>query len=450
MTQAPKAPGPACPTTASHAHTHVALSPREAPFIGPLIALGLGSTVVVWGGPTYWALALALMGLVATIKSPAHGLGWLPLDVTSVWLSLTLAFTLSAACSALMFVVQGNRFNVEALLPFLLFPFIAVPVIHARISARWFWLGVVGGAFAALLIAGHQHYVLGTARAQGFMHPIAFGDIAVTFALAATIGATSRDLRTHAHPALIWALGLAALAAGFASLLSGSRGGWLSLLTVAAMGVVRMIAALPKRRRWLTALVLMGTLSVMGTLAPRHVVDRLEEGLHGGITWLQTGEVTDGSVSYRLEMWSLGWRLFSDRPWSGTNRDTLLEEKERLITAGEFSPLLRSQETMDSEWVGALVGGGVVGLLASLLLILVPIWAFRRVLASDDARTRDLALLGVWVPVVFFEFGLSISLWGVSAFRQVYVSWLVLLAALIINASQAPHRAPREHQPLRD
>lgn len=408
---------------------------------GALLIVGLASTLVVWGGPTFWPLMFSMLGIFLLARERRRWPGSTGGEAQSTLNALCLAFAAYATCSAAIFLIHGNRFNVEAILPFLLFPFLAVGVSHLKLKPRYFWWGAAWGGHAALALAAQQHYLEGMQRAQGFMHPIAFGDISVVFALAATIGVSSSHLRQHESPALIWALGTAALAASFASLLSGSRGGWLSLATVMALGAVRFIATQSKQRRWLASLALFGLL--MGGLhsAPSHVFERLETGLKGGVAWLQTGEITDGSVSYRLEMWSLGMRLFREHPLLGADRQTWLEKKEAYIQAGEFPPDLRSQETMDSEWVGALAGGGVLGLANSLMLIVVPAWAFRRAKQRGGAASQDLALLGVWIPILFFEFGLSISLWGVSAFRQVYVSWLVLLAALIINVQHLANDA---------
>jgi O-antigen ligase len=405
-----------------------------------LLILGLASCLIVWGGPTYWALAFAALGVLGCLQ-----------DRTACALvfsqpllrALVLTFTVHVVVSAALFGVHGNRFNPEVLAPFVLFPWLAVAVWRARLSATGFWWGVALGGLGAGAIASHQHFVQGIGRAHGFMNAIPFGGLSVVFALAACIGASSADLRRREHPALLWALVAAAAAASYASLLSSSKGGWLSLATVIALGAVRVLQSLRGPRRFGAAWTIAGALVIASYLAPSHVFDRVQSGWAGGVTWLQTGAITEGSVSYRLEMWSLGLRLFQEHPIVGADRATWLAKKEAYIAAGEFSPRLRSQETMDSEWVGVLAGGGLVGLLASLMLILVPAWAFKRAADQSRGMARDLALLGMWMSVVYAEFGLSISLWGVSAFRQFYVSWLVLIAALIINTQDQEAQAQR-------
>jgi O-antigen ligase len=93
------------------------------------------------------------------------------------------------------------------------------------------WWGVIGGALAALPFVAWQRIALGIDRPGGLINAITFGDLALLLALLSVTAAI--DMRDKpARPGLA---GLGALAGLAASLLTGSRGGWLALAVAALL-----------------------------------------------------------------------------------------------------------------------------------------------------------------------------------------------------------------------
>ena len=407
---------------------------------GLLLSLGLTSTLVVWGGQTYWALIFSIVGVWLAIRQPHNIQGLLLQPYRSSTLWLLGGFVLYALLRMLSYLIHGNRFNVEPLIPFLLFPFLAITVTRYRISQRYFWLGIMAGALFAAGLAAYQHFFQGIGRAQGFANPIPFGDSCVVFALAAVVGASGEYARQQERPWFRYALLIAAVAAGYASLLSGSRGGWLSLLMVAVFGGYRIWKQLKRADKPKAAVAALLLAVSLIYVAPSHVVNRIQSGATAGAHWLQTGEVMDASVSYRFEMWAFGLTLFKENPMWGASRDEWLAKRQQYVDDGRFSPKLLEIHTTDSQFIGDLAEGGLAGISVTLLLLIAPLIAFKKLAAILRSKhmldVMDLSTLGLWIPIVFAEFGLSVSLWGLSVFRQIYVSWLVLLLALIVVAIQ--------------
>jgi len=107
-------------------------------------------------------------------------------------------------------------------------------------------------------------------------------------------------------------------------------------------------------------------------------------------------------------------------------------------------PALLQNPTIDSQFFGDLAEGGVIGLSSTAVMLLCPIIAFARFTRSDNPAVQQLALVAIWICVLFAEFGLSASVWGQSTYRQFYVAWLLLLLGLIaVEHARATH-ATRE------
>ena len=181
------------------------------------------------------------------------------------------------------------------------------------------------------------------------------------------------------------------------------------------------------------------SLLVFGFFAPSHIVqDRLVSGFNGGLQWLKTGEVTDGSVSMRFEIWRLSFKVISEKPWFGhgsINAHRLWDELRKNPDASPTLSQLYEKDTkfvsFDNELLGSLVGGGVVGSLA-LLIAYLGVWiAFWRWRKHPDLQIKTLATIGLLLSPIYLEFGLTVSVFGTNVFRSVFVTLSVSLLALL-------------------
>lgn len=400
----------------------------KTPVWDKLLALGLGSTLLVWGGMTYWVLLF----LIVALRKPKIDLPNMEADH---WQTLLNATKWMAAGGLIYLITRlslslyhGDHDHLEPYLPFLLAPIMGLGIYKLRIQAQAYWIGIMLGSFGALLIAAYQRFGLGVERAFGHINPIPFGDISIIFAMGCVIGATQK---AYVRKSFRLAMGFAALCAIFASLLSGSKGGWLSLLMVLIIGGNRTYKALhPKQKKWGAAAMLAVFIGGFA-LMPKSVTERISSGVQGAIVWMETGQVTEGSVSIRFELWALALRLFKEAPIAGVSHNALVEKKENWVAQGLYDPMVLEIRTIDNQYLESLARGGILGLIAMLASLVLPVIGFRRLMRCQQKTVSDLAMVGAWIPILFAEFGLSVSLWGLSAFRQFYVSWLILLIALI-------------------
>lgn len=85
----------------------------------------------------------------------------------------------------------------------------------------------------------------------------------------------------------------------------------------------------------------------------------------------------------------------------------------------------------DNDLIDALANGGLIGGL-SLIFMLLGTWpAFWRWRHHPDAQVMTLARMGLILSPAYLLFGLSVSVFGISIFRALFVTLAVTLLALI-------------------
>lgn len=399
-----------------------------------LVWLFLSWILVVPGGPLLLALLLTTLGLL--------GVSQLPQSLASLWAWPQVR---SVAWGFAAFVVAGVFIGVwygygpgyyEAYIPFLMAPLMLHGVLTARLQAGVLWLGAASAAVLAGVLASYQSLVLDVGRAKGAMnHPIIFGDLSVVLASIALFGVLySQQSKSSLYLRAYLLLG--ALMGVWASLLSGTKGGWLSIVMVMFVFAWRLTA--DKALMWralgllcIVALILKGVL-----LAPEALVWGRLEGVWGSAKhWFDTGEVTDWSVSIRLELWSYAWELFSQKPllgWSGGEALAKLAEhlKPFNVPVG-IAPVFENDLLHFAAVAGSV---GVLSVLGLYVGVFFGFWQFKK--QVQEAQTSAFVLLGMLLVVMLFEFGLTVNALGRNAFRYSFCTLSVMLLSLVIMSER--------------
>ncbi len=268
------------------------------------------------------------------------------------------------------------------------------------------WWGAAFGALAACGIVLVRWLALGVDRVHvPGINAIPFGNLSLMLGVLSLVWA----LRLSQMPLLF---GVAALAGLVVSLLSGTRGGWVTLPVVAV--VLFLCQGAEIRRLWsawslqtrllaVAGVVLVAAFAVWQAL-PRAVA--LVEDLRG---YLHQG-VTRTSVGLRLDMWHAAWTLFLQKPLLGWGEGAMMPELRRLIAAGELNEQARYFGfQLHSDVLDTLARRGLLGLITLLLMYAVPLAGFVRRLKCGDVEVRMFALAGTLVVLMFAGFGLTQS-----------------------------------------
>ena len=200
------------------------------------------------------------------------------------------------------------------------------PVLAALVLVAWrlvaprsdfWWWGVALGAFLAGGIAAYEHWWLGRWRVGNGMNAIPFGNLALLLGALSLAGLVSL---TSTRNGLRLALALAAVGGLLASVLSGTRGGWVVFPVLAFIVLLAFHATRPRWGRFrgsMVALVavLVAILLAMSLMPGAPVKGRLAEGATNLKEY--AGGDAGSSLGLRLDMWSAGWQLIKLRPGLG-------------------------------------------------------------------------------------------------------------------------------------
>ena len=329
-------------------------------------------------------------------------------------------------------------------LPFILSPLILLVVTQGNPNPRYFWLGCASGALLAFLIAVVQVYFLDVGRAFGFANPITFGDTAIILGTGAFIGLfyCRSIFQSTVSRAYLLAGGLAGI---ITSLLSGSKGGWLSVIMVILLLANAALRSLPIFKRLAIISGILIALALFASVVPKlPVVDRVISAYHGAKTWVQTGQITEGSASIRLEAFKAGLLAGAHSPILGLGRQGQLEVIQAAVNAGLVDKVMIEKQivgdkyvystfSIDNDLINLFSRQGILGVLGAFAVHLGVFFTFWRYRNDSTDAIKAIATFGILLVLLYFEFGLSISVFGVSIFRTMHASWAILLAGLLIN-----------------
>ena len=229
------------------------------------------------------------------------------------------------------------------------------------------------------------------------------------------------------------------------SVFSGSKGGWLSLLTVLAWVVWSELRKLKASLRWPIAGLALMTVLFMVTSPASPVDQRLTSALTGISDWLETGRSTEGSVGPHLSMWSFAWQVLSENavPITGFGDKGLTAMKRVAADAGSLDPVWSGPGHLHNEMLTTLMWRGPVGFAAHMAVYMTAFLFFLRFRRSHSTYHRTVANAGVLTLVCFLEFGLTDGGWIVNANRQIFLMWVLGLIAALLS-----HRPPSENSPI--
>ena len=284
--------------------------------------------------------------------------------------------------------------------------------------------GVLIGAVVAGLWGYYQKVELGTPRAMGDTNVqiAAFGDIGLISGV--LVVALFQPLWRHNHFWKLIAL-LGAAAGAYASLASGTKGGWISIPFLCWVLVELTDNPTYKKR--------FGVLSgfflvafIIWNVSP-FIQDRVSvigPAIYG---YFVNGVVTDGSAGIRLAMWHVSSLIFIDNPLFGTGPNTFEFVKLAYIEQGLVSDKLAPFGHPHSQLFNSLVESGVFGPIMIYGIYLSFILHCKRYLTMN----KSLATAGILLAIGFMDFGLVEVIWDINIAGVFFNTMMVLIAGLL-------------------
>ena len=277
-------------------------------------------------------------------------------------------------------------------------------------GVRVFWVAVCSGSLGAGGVALYERLVLGKVRASNALNAIPFGNLSLLLGGLSLLAFLWCVRRGHARSPWLAVLALVAGLAGvMASLLSGTRGGWIALPFLLVLWLRTSRGLLPSVWRYGAVASLAALFVVIVWLPSTHVLPRVADAVSEARQFA-AGEAR-GSVGLRLEMWRGGVMLWSEKPMSGWGEKGVTRQMYALIEQEEVSQRIQRFRQLHSDIIDTAARRGLLGLTTLFMLYGVPLWLFwRRLRSAESAETQLLAGAGMMVVVAYVDFGLSQSM----------------------------------------
>lgn len=325
---------------------------------------------------------------------------------------------------------------------FLRFAF-AVPLFlllrRIPIPESLLWNSLALGAILCGIVAVIEIYVgqiLGwggghAGRASGVTHPIMFGDISLVMGVMAFCGLSYFQKQKS------WAssLPVAGLAMGLlASFMSGSRGSWITIPALLLFLLWSMRAEIPQKLlAGITTLVIAVPLLIY-VLPGTNMSERIGKTFEEYANYLNNppGKNLMGNpVGIRLEMWQASWTIFRESPLLGTGWGNYESAAEKLVAQGARNEAITQYRHPHNQYLSSMANSGIAGLVATLVLLAVPIFIFYRAYKSELSLKRPLATAGIVLVIAFAHFALTESVFERNMTINFYSFYLALITALI-------------------
>ena len=394
-----------------------------------LVFLSPALTLIAWGSYTIINLCLILLGIFVLLRR-----GTFSVDEASSKAGMFLGATLVlySALGIGLFAYHDEELKMYGqYLIFLLMPLAYWAVVGIGVNQKFLWLGAATGGILSGLDAGYQVIVLGAERAGGYIDNIQYGNIGVILATASLLGIfhwmkSSRP----GYPTLI-VLIFGAVGGTCTSLFSGSKGGWLSLLTAIVVfdQLARPYWSSRKRRTVLVGVFAFGALMVALPQSPVH--KRLHHAWQDYLMWSNSGSTAGGSVGPRLELWRFGLNVADEKPMLGFGYKGLMSRKSEAVATEGFDQGIDVQPTLHNHFLHTYIAYGLIGLLSVAILLLLPWRAFIKKWRQKKPQSEALAMMGILLILLHIEFGMSNPLFELNAVRQIYLFWLVVLMGIL-------------------
>jgi len=345
---------------------------------------------------------------------------------------LLMAFFLAAFLSTLATYLFGDFTQVETknLVRYLMFVgFLPVFLLIRKngLPQNAFWYGVVIGAIIAGVVALTEIIFLDRSRAGAAHNSIVFGDHALLLGILSLLSIPYLS-RKNRYLALLPVLGF--LSGMLASMLSGSRGGWVAV-PVFLLIIAIYFTDLGSIKARASYILVFAILAVVAFSIPQTgIQNRINQAIVE-INDYRHDERKSSSVWQRLEMWRASIELSTKKPVLGVGlRQYHTSIKELVDATDKYDPAIRNYTHPHNEYLFALVERGVVGLVTILLILFYPAYLFVITLRRQDESLRPIAIAGLVIVSGYAIFGLTEAMFN----RSLTVNYYTMMMALLLGA----------------
>ena len=290
--------------------------------------------------------------------------------------------------------------------------------------------GLPLGAIAGFLVAATNQYFqfgsLASRLSTSYMNPIHFGNLALLLGILSlcSINWTGKDNR------YLLALKMLGLFSGVgASIMSGTRGGWIAIPFVMLVWIFFQ-PNIDKGKMLVRGIGIIACLLVVSYLCIDGVQQRVDQLITEAVS-ISRGELHT-SMGLRLQLWHAATIMFMENPLFGVGPDAFFQKISELQQSGAIPNA--DSETYGTEvhsyYFALMAELGVFGLAAGFTTFVIPLALFFKASKSAHQFNRIAASMGACTVVSFIIFCVTVEMFNLKMVASFYaVTVAVLMAA---------------------
>ena len=162
-------------------------------------------------------------------------------------------------------------------------------------------------------------------------------------------------------------------------------------------------------KRFASTLV-MATIAIIAYLSSGLVQSRIDAVIPSLIAYFKNGNISDGSIGPRVEMWSASWTIFTQHPIFGAGVGHYFTEKTALIEQGVIQAGVRQYVQSHNQLLHSLAEGGVIGIACVYSIYAALFSLYKKALTT----TKPIAVCGLMLVIAFIDFGMADGIWSIT------------------------------------
>lgn len=302
---------------------------------------------------------------------------------------------------------------------------------QAKVSLKPFFIGILLGAIGAGLFAIYQAMFIDTLNVHGYILKINFGNLGLLLGVMSMFGLFL--LLNGGYKKTLILLCLVAFGFGLtASILSGTRGGWIALPLFISLFLFYFPA-----KKWQKTLsfAVLAIILIITYSYNAYFKSRTDSAYHNVSTYLYSDGLksANSSEGIRFELWKAAWIIFTEHPIVGIGSGQFNDALKEKIEAGEI-PKIQIFDHAHNEPLQILVATGIIGFLSYIFLYAgVSYYFYSSLSIGSTYKIRYLSTLGLILVCGFLIFGLTNYFFGHQVMVLFFSVMVVSIAGMISN-----------------
>jgi O-antigen ligase len=300
------------------------------------------------------------------------------------------------------------------------------------IKIEYFWFSAPLASTLAISIALYSKMFLDMERVETtYISPLQFGHFSLLFAM---INAAGIIWAKHQNRSSFFiTLFITGVIFGlFASILSGSRGGWIGLPLLLLMLYKTFSTELDKKHLLLFFSATL-TLIIIAYLIPQTNMQHRINLINYDLSEYYTNDNPNTSIGARLEMYKSGFMAFENSPIFGMGEKEFDNWLQIQIKEDKIHPIVAEFNSLHNQYVEELAKRGLIGLIALMSMMLYLLYFFYKKAKHTNPNIKSLGLAGSLVVICYLDFFLSLTFFLRNNATIVFLLLIVIIISCIIT-----------------